>query len=542
LAEVAATLEPVRDVALRPPGQWRLIGRDTLRPDIVAKSTGTQTYGIDLRLEGMVHAAVRLSPMRGPVVRADTSAAERMSGVRKVLRITDGFAVLGDNTWSAMQGALAIEVEWGPAPFHAEQEAHWAELSASITPDNLDAEWRADGDADALGDSGIRAEYRAPYVAHQPLEPLNAVVMVREESVEVWAAHQLPRFVQKLVAELTGHAPDDVIFHNQYAGGSFGHRLEFENILFAAEIANQMRGTPVKLTYSREEDFARDFPRHIGLARARGAVSGGQVKSLSLDIAAPSVVASQMGRIGLPVVGPDSQLPAGAWNAPYAIENFRVRTYRALNLAPVSSWRAVGASTCGFFLEGFLDELIHAAGADPMEERLRLCTWDVARGVLEAVADMSGWASDPGPRKGRGVALVESFGVPTAEVVEVTDTDDGIRIDKVWVAADVGTVVDPVTFENQVQGGVIWGLGHAINSEITFSGGRADQTNYHDAEGLRLYQAPKIEVRALETNFAIRGIGEPPVPPAAPALANAVFAATGVRLREMPFYKFIDFV
>jgi isoquinoline 1-oxidoreductase beta subunit len=271
-------------------------------------------------------------------------------------------------------------------------------------------------------------------------------------------------------------------------------------------------------------------------------VSGGQVKSLSLDIAAPSVVASQMGRIGLPAPGPDSQLPAGAWNAPYAIERFRVRTYRAPNLAPVSSWRAVGASSCGFFLEGFLDELIHEAGADPMMERLRLCSWDVARGVLETVAEMSDWGSDPGPRKGRGVALVESFGVPTAEVVEVTDTDDGIRIDKVWVAADVGTVVDPVTFENQVQGGVIWGLGHAINSEITFSDGRVDQTNYHDAEGLRMHQTPEIEVRGLERNFTIRGVGEPPVPPAAPALANAIFAATGVRLREMPFYKFIDFL
>jgi isoquinoline 1-oxidoreductase beta subunit len=196
----------------------------------------------------------------------------------------------------------------------------------------------------------------------------------------------------------------------------------------------------------------------------------------------------------------------------------------------------------GFFLEGFLDELIHAAGADPMEERLRLCSWDVARGVLEAVAEMSGWGgASPGAGKGRGVALVESFGVPTAEVVEVTASEDGIRIDNVWVAADVGQVVDPVNFENQVQGGVIWGLGHAINSEITYAHGRAEQSNYYDAEGLRLRQTPRIEVRSLDRNPKIRGIGEPPVPPAAPALANAIFAATGQRLREMPFQKFVNF-
>ena len=219
-----------------------------------------------------------------------------------------------------------------------------------------------------------------------------------------------------------------------------------------------------------------------------------------------------------------------------------MRAYRAPELAPTSSWRAVGAPAAGFFFDSFLDELIHAAGADPMEERIRLMGDDVARKVLEEVAAMSDWGSPLGPNKGRGVAFVESFGVPVAEVVEVTATDRGIRIEKVWVACDVGTVIDPINFENLVQGGVVFGLGHAINSEITYAGGMAEQTNYHAAEGMRLYQCPEIVVKGLENAAQVRGIGEPSVPPAAPALANAIFAATGQRLREMPFNKFIDFV
>jgi isoquinoline 1-oxidoreductase beta subunit len=239
--------------------------------------------------------------------------------------------------------------------------------------------------------------------------------------------------------------------------------------------------------------------------------------------------------------GPDSQIVAGVWDAPYGIRNFRVRGYAVPGLAPTSSWRSVGASTGGFFIESALDELIHAAGADPLEERLRLCHDLAARKVLEAVGEMSNWGSDPGANRGRGLALVRSFGTPVAEVVEVSQTDRGLRIDKVFVAADVGRVIDPVNFENQVQGAVVWGLGHAMNCEITYSDGMAQQTNYHSFTGMRLNQCPEIEVRGLEIAADISGIGEPPVPPAAPALANAIFAATGERLREMPFNKFLDF-
>lgn len=545
LAATAAGIEPVGAVRLRSPREWRLIGKPMQRLDMAAKCTGTMRYGIDISMDGMLHAAIRTNPRQGGALLGfDASAARGMRGVREIVEVTGGVAVVADNSWRAQQAVQAIACDWGPAPYPAAQADHWAEVAASFTEERRDSTWRDDGDIDKALAAGtaVEAEYRAPYVAHQPMEPLNATVLVTGEAVDVWCGQQIARQLQQIVGKVTGHKADAVRFHNQFMGGSFGHRLEFDFVRQAAEIANKMRGTPVKLTYTREEDFAHDYPRPLGIARGRGAVTDGRVTGIDLEIAAPSVMASQMGRAGIPMGGPDAQIAAGAWNNPYDLPHYRMRAYRVPKLAPVSSWRSVGASANGLFFDSFLDEVIHAAGADPMEERIRLMGHDVSRKVLEAVAEMSSWGGELAPGKGRGVAFVESFGVPCAEVVEVTDTGQGIRIDKVWVAADVGTVIDPVNFENLVQGGVIFGLGHAINSEITYADGIAQQTNYPDAEGMRLYQCPEIFVRGLENGSKVRGIGEPPVPPAAPALANAVFAATGQRLREMPFGRFMRFV
>jgi isoquinoline 1-oxidoreductase beta subunit len=545
LAAEAAGIEPVRNTPLRDPSEWRLIGHDMPRLDIVAKSTGQPLYGIDLEVPGMVRASVRMNPRKGGVLNGfDASGAESMQGVQHIVEIPGGVAVVATNTWYAIQALDAISYDWGPAPYVAEQADHWAALERSFTEENLDKEWLNTGDVDAEmpGAQRLEAEYRAPYVAHQPLEPLNAIVLVEEDRVQVWTAHQLPRFLQQQVAEITGHDPDQVVLHNQYAGGSFGHRLEFDYVKQTAQVALQLRGTPVKLIYGREADFAQDFPRQITMGRMSGAVQDGRVVSFDAQVASPSVARSQMGRIGQSVPGPDSQIAAGIWQQPYGFENTRMRAYAVTGLSPVSSWRSVGASANGFLGESFLDELIHAAGADPLEERLRLCTLDpVSRQVLEAVGDMSNWGEALPDGTGRGVALVHAFGVPCAEVVEVTNTDDGIRLDRVWVAADVGRIIDPINFENNVKGGVIWGLGHAINCEITYTDGVADQTNFHSHEGMRMYQTPEIFVRGLE-NGSVRGIGEPPVPPAAPALANAIFAASGQRIREMPFWNHVDFV
>ncbi|WP_299043238.1 molybdopterin cofactor-binding domain-containing protein [uncultured Tateyamaria sp.] len=544
LAATAATLDPVNDVTLRDPSTWRLVGKEMERVDIVAKSTGTQAYGIDFEMEGMVHASVRTSPRRGMMNGFDDAAARGMRGVIDIVQVKDGVAAVADNTWRAIQAVNAIDVDWGPATYPAEQEDHWQALSDSFNSDQQDSRFRDDGDVDAALDGAdiIEAEYRAPYLAHAPLEPISAVVQVTTDRADVWTGTQIPRFVQTNVAKLTGLDADQVFVHVLMMGGSFGHRLEDRVVREATEIAMQIKGTPVKLTYSREEDTIQNDTRQIAMARGRGAVRDGQVEAFDLGIAMPSVIASQMGRQGLPTPGPDLQIVAGAWEQPMQIPNYRVTGYRAPELAPVSSWRSVGASTNGFFHDVFLDELIHAAGADPMEERLRLCWHDPSRKTLEAVAEMSGWGNAPGPNKGRGVAFCMSFGVPTAEVVEVTRVDGAIRIDKVWVAAEVGRVIDPINFENMVQGGIVWALGHAMNSEITISDGMAQQRNFYDFEGMRLSQAPEIIVRGLENGDTVRGMGEPMVPPAAAALSNAIFAATGQRVREMPMMRHIDFV
>lgn len=545
LAPLAAQTEPVQRVSLRDPSEWRYLGKEMQRIDIVAKSTGTQTYGIDMRMEGMLHATVKRNPRQKAGVKSyDAAAAESMPGIQKVVPIKGGVGIIASNTWTAFQAADAITFEWEEAPFPAEMDGHWKTLSDSFGEETLDARPLDEGDVEAATANGvIEAEYRAPYLAHAPLEPVNATVLVTDERVDIWTGTQVPRFVENNVAKITGHAVEDIHVHVLMVGGSFGHRLEDDHVQQAVEIAMTVKGTPVKMTYSREEDFLHDYVRQIAMGRMKGAAKDGKVDAYDLGIAMPSVADSQMGeRQGLALPGPDPIITAAAWDQPYTIPNYRMTAYRSPPLAPVSSWRSVGASTNAFFHEGFLDELIHAAGADPLEERLRLMWHEPSRKTLEAVGEMSSWGGELAEGKGRGVAFSMSFGVPVAEVIEVTDTPDGIRIDKVWVAAEVGRILDPVNFENLVQGGVVFGLGHAMNCEITYSGGMAEQTNYHAFEGMRLYQCPEIHVRGLENGEKIRGVGEPPVPPAAPALANAIFAATGKRLREMPFNKTVDFV
>ncbi|WP_299860781.1 molybdopterin cofactor-binding domain-containing protein [uncultured Hoeflea sp.] len=545
LATIAADIEPPQDTALRDPSEWRLIGKPMQRVDIVPKSTGTLNYGVDYKIDGMVHATIVLNPAQiGPMNSFDASEALKMRGIKAVVPVTGGVGVVANNTWRAFQAARAIEFDWGPAPFPAAMEDHWQALAESFNDDAIDSRKRDDGNVEhAFAETAglISAEFRAPYLAHAPLEPISAIVRIDEDGAEIWTGTQIPRFIQNNVGKITGLDPDQVKVHVLYMGGSFGHRLEDEVVKQATEIAMQMKGTPVKLTYSREEDMVHDFPRQIAMARMRGSVRDGKVEAYDLGISMPSVVASQMARQGLSVPGPDSMIVAGAWDQPFAIPNLRVTGYRAPELAPISSWRAVGASSNGFFYNAGLDELIHAAGADPLEERLRLCNIPEARKALEAVAEMSGWDGVLGDGRGRGVALTQSFGVHCAEVIEVTNTDAGIKIDKAYVAAEVGTVIDPVNFDNLVKGGVIFGLGHAMNCEITYTDGIADQDNFHVFEGMRMHQCPVIEVRGLENGSRTLGIGEPPVPPAAPALAAAIFAATGIRLREMPFHKFVDF-
>jgi len=545
LAPRAAALKPVTQVRLKDPSEWRMVGKPMQRHDIVAKSTGTLPYTIDIEMDGMLHASVKTNPNKGAVMMSfDASQAETMRGVVKVVPLSNGAGVIADNTWRAIQAVNAIKFDWAKATYPEEMDGHWEALSNSFNEDQLDSRMRDEGDVvTGLAEGNlVDGEYRAPYLAHAPLEPLAAVALITDERADIWTCTQVPGFLMSALERQIDIPGENIHLHMMYGGGSFGHRLEMDVVTQAVELALAMKGTPIKLTYSREEDMAQDYPRQIAMARFTGSHKDGKIDTLDMGIAMPSVINSQMGRQGLSVPSPDTQIIAGAWEQPYSIPNYRVSGYRAPELMPVSSWRAVGASTNGFFHDCALDELVHAAGADPLEERIRLMWHEPSRKTLEAVGEMSNWGSDPGEGKTRGVAFCLSFGVPTAEVVEITDTEDGIRIDKVFVACEVGKVIDPVNFENQVQGAVVWALGHAINCETTISNGIVDQTNYDNFEGMRLYQCPEIMVKGLENGTHVRGVGEPPVPPAAPALANAIFAATGKRLREMPFNKHISFV
>ena len=319
LAPLAAKIDLVTDIKLRDPNEWRMVGKPMQRTDIVAKSTGQIKYGIDVSVEGMLHATLKLNPRQGGGMKSyDIGAAKKMRGVKKIVPISGGIGVIADNTWRAIQAAETIKFEWEKAPYPAEMDGHWDALSKSFNEEQLDARNLDDGNVEqALKEGSItEAEYRVPYLAHAPLEPINAIVKVTKKRVDVWTGTQIPIFLKQIVAKVTGIDQENIHIHMQYIGGSFGHRLEGDVVKYAAEIANQMKGTPIKLTYSREEDMIHDFPRQIALARGRGSVKNGKVDGYDLGIAMPSVISSQMGRLGLNVPGPDSQIIAGAWDQP----------------------------------------------------------------------------------------------------------------------------------------------------------------------------------------------------------------------------------
>lgn len=546
LAPLAATIDPVEVVELRDPSQWRYLGKKVDRVDIVPKSTGTQTYGIDLKFDNMLYATARTNPSFGAGVKLfNAEKAKSMRGVKQVLQIKDGVAVIANNTWRAFKAANSIEIEWKDGLYPASSSEMWKVLTDHIKPEFENVKRRDEGDVETALASGdvLSAEYRTPHLAHAPLEPMNAVVKVEDDQIDIWTGTQIPRFIQDHIVAATGLKAEQVHIHVQAMGGSFGRRLEDTYVMQALEIAQAVKGTPVKMTWSREEDMTHDYPRPMSVSQAQGTVEGGKITSVEMKMVAPSLIASWMGRLSAAPPGPDATITQGADDQPYAIENYRVTGYKSPEMVPVSSWRSVAASQNGFYHECFMDELMDKAGADQIVERLRLCNDPVAIKVIEEAAKLADWkGSKPAENKGRGVAFVKSFGVPVAQIVDVTMTDSGIKIDDVYVVADVGTVIDPVNIEAQLTGGVIWALGHAMNCELTYENYTAQQTNYNKYEGMRLYQTPNIKVKVLENSESIHGAGEPAVPPAAPALANAIFAATGQRIRNLPLYHEVNFV
>lgn len=545
LAIAAATIEPPAEPALKPPSEWRLLGKSLPRIDMLEKSTGTAEYSIDVRLPGMLHATVRTNPrLGGTMAGFDGSRAESMPGVRQLLALDDGVAVIASNTWYAFKAADAISFDWGDAPYPATTAGLLESIEASFADEYEDSQFRDDGDVEkAMIEADVlEGEYRVPFLAHATMEPMNATARLWDGQLDIWVGTQFPTQVVKDAAAITGLDADAIRVHTTWMGGGFGRRSEMDYIKQAVSIAAAVEGTPVKMTWTREEDMTHDVYRPAAIAHFRGTVADGRPTALDLRLSTLSVTESQMGRIGmLPPPGPDTSIVQSAWDQPYAIPNYRVTGYRTPAMLPVGYWRSVGASQNGFFHESVIDELAHASGNDPLDMRLAMMTHGPSRAVLEAVAELSNWGSDLPDGHARGVAFVLSFGVPVAEVIEVADTGNGVRIVNAWAAVDVGTALDPANIEAQVQSGINFGLAAAISGEITIGDGRIQQTNFHQFDAIRMNQAPAITVRVLENGDRIRGIGEPGTPPAAPALANAIFAATGRRIRELPLSKHVRF-
>ncbi|MFG6448094.1 molybdopterin cofactor-binding domain-containing protein [Roseateles sp. BYS180W] len=544
LAPAAAKIKLPSDLPLKPQAQWRLLGQSLPRKDVVAKSTGTATFAIDVQVPDMVYAAVRKNPaLEAPLKRFDATAAKAMPGVLTVVELPGGVAAIANNTWRAQQAVSAVQCEWA-APVHPASTAElMAHITAAFDDKHQDSRMRNDGDVDTALAAGtpLEAEYRVPFLAHAPMEPPTAVARLHEGRLEIWAGVQIPTLVREQMAKLAGLDIERVQLHTLLMGGSFGRRLESDFVEQAVRLAMAVPGKAVKLTWSREEDLTQDAYRPAAVARFRGLVKDGRAQALDVRVASLSVLASQGARAGLAMPGPDKLLADGTFEQPYGVPHYRATAYRAPPAVPVSSWRSVGNSFNGFFMEGFIDELAHSAGADPLQFRLALLTHESSKRVLQAAADLAGWGQPLAKGRGRGVAYHLAFGVPVAQVIEVQQTPQGIRVERLCVAADVGTALDPRNIEAQLQGAAIFGLSAAMFGEITFAQGAVEQRNFHQYESVRMAQAPRIEVKVLALGGPIRGIGEPGTPPAAPALANAIFSATGQRIRELPLSKHIRF-
>lgn len=549
LAAEAVDLVP-DDVPLRDPSIWRYVGSSMPRLDMVAKSTGTETFGIDIVLPGMKFATVRMNPRRGGAMASfDPAAALALPGVEQVVGLGNGIAVIASNTWTAMQAAQLVDIQWGEADYPADTAAMLTRIEAAFTTEP-DSRLRDEGDVEAELAKGdvIEAEYRIPFLAHASMEPLNATAWVKTDgSVEVWCGNQAPIMTRDAIAGALRIGSDKVTLHTPVMGGGFGGRTDPVPAVLAARVAAAMPDTPIKLTYSREEDLGQDFYRPAAIARLSGRVENGRATALWGRTAAPSATRSALARlIGFAPPGPDRATVEGGFDQPYGLPHYRYDGHVADLTVPLGFWRSVGNSMNAFFLESFIDELAHAAKADPLAFRLELMrdTHAPSASLLETVREMSGWDSLKRPGFGRGVAFCYSFGTPVAQVIEVQETPAGIKVTRAWIACDPGLAMDPGIVEAQMTGAMVYGLSAAVQEEIGFADQAVVQQNFPDYDALRMHTTPRFEVRILQNNGTfghIGGVGEPGTPPAAPALANALFDLTGIRARELPLNKTFDF-
>ncbi|HVR87834.1 MAG TPA: xanthine dehydrogenase family protein molybdopterin-binding subunit, partial [Planctomycetota bacterium] len=541
LAEKAAQREPPKQPRLKDPKEWRLIGKGTKRLDAPEKTNGQAVFGLDVNLPGMKVALVERPPVFGGKVKSfDASKAMAIPGVHSVTEIDRGVAVVADGFWPAKLGRLALEVVWDEGP-HAKLDSKSQGDEYAGLAEKPGVVARQEGStAPALENAKTRlkATYDLPYLAHATMEPLNAVADVRPDGCDLYIGTQFQTVDWLAAIQITGLKPEQVKLHTTYLGGGFGRRAAFDSH-FAREAVELSKAVkqPVKVVWTREDDIRGGYYR----PRSHHVLEGG-LDASGVPVAWRHRIVCQSIGIGTsaePFVvknGLESLAVEGAEDLPYAIPNILVDWQRAPGGVPVHFWRSVGHSANAFVVESFIDELAHAAGKDPMEFRLsRLEKHPRQKKLLELLAEKSGWSTKPAEGRGRGMAIHEAFGSLIAYVAEVSVSKTGqLRIHKVVGAVDCGMVVNPDGIRMQVESGVVFGLSAALFGAITFKNGRVEQSNFHDYPLLRIHEMPQIEVHLAPSGEKMGGVGEVGVPPVAPALTNAIFAATGKRIRRLP--------
>jgi isoquinoline 1-oxidoreductase beta subunit len=530
LADAAGKLPVPAGVATKDPSQYKLIGKPVKRLDTKDKVNGKAVFGIDARLPGMQYAALARCPVfGGKVASFDFTKAKAVPGVKQIVQVPQGVAVIAENTWAAMQGRNALDVKWDEGPNAQQSSANISKVFADLAQ-QPGAVAKKVGDAEAALASAskkIEAVYEAPYLSHAPMEPMNCTAVVHPDRCEVWASTQMQAGSRSTAAEITGLPPEKVKINTLFLGGGFGRRGGVDYVGEAVEIAKTMPGTPVKLTWSREDDMQHDLYRPASYVKFAAALDGdGWPAAFSARIACPTF--SNRGN------GVDGSAVQGIHDLEYQIPHMLVDFRRADVGIPTSYWRAVGYTQNTFFAESFLDELAAAGGKDPVELRRRLLTKSPRLlAVMNRAVEGAGWGKAPAGHF-QGVAVVNNIGSFTAQVAEVSVTNGKLRVHRVVCAVDCGHVVNPAIVRQQIESGIVYGLSAALKGAITIDRGRVQQGNFDTYNVVRIDEMPKVDVHIVATDNAPGGIGEASVPPLAPAVANAIFAATGQRIRKLP--------
>jgi isoquinoline 1-oxidoreductase beta subunit len=558
LVDGAARLPVPRNVTLKDPKDFKLIGTPVKRLDTPDKVDGTAQFGIDVRLPGMKFAAVAACPVfGGKLASVDEAKTKALPGVRQVVRLDDAVAVVADDTWAAKRGLAALDIRWDEGPNAGLSTADIVQQLATASQ-KAGVVARKDGDVAAAMAGAVQkveATYELPFLAHATMEPVNCTVDVRTDGCDIWVGTQVPTFTQTAAAKVTGLPKAKVQVHNHLLGGGFGRRLEVDFITRAVQIAKQVTG-PVQVLWSREEDIQHDMYRPYYYDRiaagldAQGnpiawthRVTGSSIMGRVVNELFPKTLrvmrAAGLHQLFAMVRGLDVDAVEGAAEPPYALPNIRVEYVRQEPPGvPTAFWRGVGPTHNIFVVESFIDELAAAAKRDPFEYRRALLDGSPrARAVLELAAERAGWGRPlpAGGGLGRGIALLHAFGSYVAQVADVTVSKQGdVRVRRVVCAVDCGTVVNPDIVKAQMESGIVFGITAALWGEITIKDGRVEQHNFNDYRMLQMSEAPAVEVHLVRSTEAPGGVGEPGTSAVMPAVTNAIFAATGRRIRKLP--------